>query len=66
MKQVYVTYKQNGLLKKAVLNEAKYKELSGNTQVEELVVYPSKLLMEQNYSIKCSDGKCNTKTFLND
>ncbi len=66
MKQVYVTYKQNGLQKKAVLNEAKYKELSKDPQVQELVVYPSKLLMEQNYSIKCSDGQCNTKTFLND
>lgn len=64
MKQLFVTYKEGGLYKKATINEARYKELQG--RVEDLILYPSAMLMEQNYSAKCSSGNCavNTKNIL--
>lgn len=66
MKQLYVTYVENGILKKATINESRYKELSSKSSIQELVVYPSQILMEQNYSMKCSNGVCTPKRTLND
>lgn len=66
MKQIFVTYKQTGRLKKAVINESKYQLLSSDPSVSELIIYPTKMLMEQNYNTKCSNGSCGTgKQFLN-
>ena len=58
MKKVYVTYKENNVLKKAVITESRFQELNSNTQIQELIIYPSQLIMEQNFSTKCSDGSC--------
>jgi len=50
MKTIYVTYQQNGVLKKAVINESKYTELKSNIEVKDLIIYPNELIMEQNYN----------------
>jgi hypothetical protein len=65
MKTVYVTYKQNGLLKKATINEDRYASLLKDPSVTNLTVYPSPLLMENNYAAQCAqDGSCGMKGFL--
>jgi len=50
MKTIYVTYLQNGILKKGVINESKYTELKANNFISDLIIYPNELIMEQNYN----------------
>lgn len=51
MKKVFITYNEDGRPKKGTVNEAMYASLQANPAVTNLVVYPSELLMENNYSM---------------
>jgi len=65
MKLYYVTYKLNEQARKAELNEKGYVELQNNPSVSELIVYPTKLIMENNYQrIACDDGSCSNRQIL--
>lgn len=66
MKKLYVTYNQNGVVKKAVIDESRYNSLRRSTDVSNLVVYPNELIMENNYNnLSCSDGSCSGRSILN-
>ncbi len=60
MKQLFVTYTESNIIKKAVINEVRYKELLASNNISEVVLYPNALIMEQNYSAKCSSGNCSS------
>lgn len=59
MKKVFVTYLQEGRYKKAELSEERYSQLNNDSTIQELIVYPSSLLMEQNYNTKVSNNNSN-------
>ena len=63
MKTVYVTYQKDGLVKKGVITEEKYKQLSSDSTVNDLMIYPNELLMEQNFQVKTT-GNTNNKSIL--
>lgn len=63
MKKLYVTYIQNGTLKKAEINEEKYASLRSDNTITDLILYESSLLQEQNYQAKLN-GSTNSKKFL--
>jgi len=60
---MYVTYMLNNILKKAEITEERYYQLRQDSHVKDLMVYPSVLLMEQNYTLQLK-GNSNTKNFL--
>lgn len=65
MKIVYVTYKQDGLLKKATINEDRYKALLEDPTVTGVIIYSSQLLMENNFNAQCSrDGSCGSRRII--
>lgn len=50
MTTFYVTYKQHGTLKRAVVNESRYKKLENDITIADLQFYPTQNLMEQAYA----------------
>lgn len=63
MKKIFVTYTENGKIKKGELTENMYKELTNKTTISEVIVYPNALIMEQNFTMKTS-GSVNPKQML--
>lgn len=67
MKTYFVTYKENGRLKKAKLSEDNYQKLCGRGNICEIVTYTDERLMEQCYGqLTCPDGKCDNRKMLRD
>lgn len=65
MKTLYLTYTQNGKIKKAVINEETLQNYRKNSSISNIVTYPSQSLMEDNFnSMVCKDGSCTTKKKL--
>ena len=56
---VYATYTQNGVKKKATLNETKYNLLANDPKVSNLTTYPTARLMEQAFG-----GSSNKRILL--
>ena len=52
MKKKFITYVQFGKTKKAVLDENRFKQLTIDPTVNEIVEYDSELLMEKRYAEK--------------
>lgn len=52
MKKKFITYVQSGKIKKAVLDENRFRQLTIDPTVNELVEYESELLMEKRFAEK--------------
>lgn len=50
MKTLFITYEQNGSVKKANINEQRYIELQSDNTVSNIVIYPTQFLQESNYN----------------
>ena len=50
MGTVYVTYSQNGSLKRGILNQNQYSKYANDPTVHNLQVYASQMMMEQAYN----------------
>lgn len=62
MKTFFVTYKENGSPKKATINEQRYQQLSANSEITDLIMYPTEIIMENNYNnIISSNGSTNKR-----
>jgi hypothetical protein len=65
MKTLFVTYTQDGLVKKGRITEDRYNALRADASVSNMILYPSELLMENNYAaITCNDGSCGNRGYL--
>lgn len=65
MKTLYVTYNENGTIKKGKLSEDKFAKLQQGGKISEVQVYDNERLMEQNYGqLLCPGGNCQNKNFL--
>ena len=62
MKTLYLTYDLNGVKHKATLNEERYNALKNNPEVSNIILYPTEMLMEQNYSAQ--NGNPSSKRIL--
>lgn len=64
---LYITYTENGSKKKAKIDEARYNLMKSNSNISDLILYPTELIMENNYrNIICEDGSCTNKQILKD
>lgn len=52
MSKKYVTYKQHGKIKKAVLDENLFNKLLANKTAEEICEYDNEMLMERKFAEK--------------
>jgi hypothetical protein len=50
MGTLYITYKLNGILKRATVSESQYKTYENNPSVSELIIYPSQSAMEGSFN----------------
>jgi len=61
MKKIFVTYLEGNVLKKAVLDESKYNDLTKKSNISEIIMYANEQLMEQHYSQKTNGTDTNKK-----
>lgn len=61
---LFVTYTENNQPKKAQINEERYNALKLNPAVSDLVLYPTELIMENNYRTIVS-GTGSNRRILN-
>lgn len=64
MKKLYVTYSQNGAIRKAVLDENLFKRLQENAAVTNIVEYENETLMERRFAEAIGVSSGNKKTLL--
>jgi hypothetical protein len=65
MKSVFVTYVDNGVIKKGRLSEEKLAQLQSSQSISEVQTYANERLMEQTYGqLLCSGGNCDNRNFL--
>ncbi len=66
MKTIYVTYNENGIIKKGKLSEERFTQLQKNGMISEVQTYSNERLMEQSYgNLLCHDGRCDNRNILN-
>lgn len=65
-KMIFVTYTKDNKIRKGSIKETFYNQLCNDNEIKDLTIYPSELLMEQNFSIKMNGVNKNTKKQLND
>ncbi len=62
MKKLYLTYIQNGTVKKAVISEESLTRFQGDNSISNLIKHPNETIMERNYeTLLCKDGSCKPK-----
>jgi len=64
MKKKYITYLQNGKVKKAVLDEVTLREYQNDTTIFEITEYDNEMLLERRYAEKIGVSKEDKKTLL--
>lgn len=65
MKTIYVTYNENGVIKKGKLSEDRFAQLQNSGKISEVQTYSNERLMEQSYGqLLCHDGRCDNRNFL--
>lgn len=50
MNTLYITYKLNGILKRATISAGQYKIYEGNPSITELIIHPSQAVMENSFN----------------
>ena len=65
MKKLYVTYVDNGIVKKGELSEERFHALQASGKITEVQVHSNKSLMEKKFGeLLCPGGKCDNRNFL--
>ncbi len=63
MKKRFITYLQHGKVKKAVLDENRFKQISTDPTIKGIVEYENELIMEKRFAEKLGVSD-NRKTLL--
>lgn len=64
MKKIFITYKDQDKIKKAVLDENMYKQYLSNPMITEVVEYETETLLERRYAEKIGVSKPSKKQLL--
>lgn len=64
MKKKFITYEQNKKIKKAVLDEAMFKNYLNNKDISSIEEYSDEILLEKAYAEKVGKNNNQRKTLL--